>query len=88
MTTPALADVDRVEVLERVPLAGAKTFGNVGAYERIRGRLYFAVDAAAPENQAVTDLRLAPQPGWSPPDQPSSSATTDQSDPAEHPHRP
>ncbi len=61
MTTPALADVDRVEVLERVPLAAAKTFGNVGAYERIRGRLYFAVDAAAPENQAVTDIRLAPR---------------------------
>lgn len=57
----ASAEVDRVEVLERVPLAGAKTFGAVGAYERIRGRLYLAVDANAAENQAVTDIRLAPR---------------------------
>ncbi len=60
-TAPAFADVDRVEVLERVPLAGAKAFGNVGAYERIRGRLYLAIDANAPENQAVTDIKLAPR---------------------------
>ncbi len=58
---PALADVDRVEVLERIPLAAAKTFGNVGAYERIRGKLYLTVDALAPENQAVVDIRLAPR---------------------------
>ena len=57
----ALADVDRVEVLERVPVAGAKAFGNVGAFERIRGRLYLTIDALAPENQAVADIRLAPR---------------------------
>jgi hypothetical protein len=55
-TAPAFADVDRVEVLERVPLAGAKAFGNVGAYERIRGRLYLAIDANAPADEIKSKL--------------------------------
>lgn len=56
-----LADVDRVEVLDRVPLAAGKAFGNVGPFERIRGRLYFTVEAQAVENQAVADIKLAPR---------------------------
>ncbi len=58
---PAAADVDRIEVLERTILAGGKTFGNVGPYERIRGRLYLAIEAGAAENQSITDIRLAPR---------------------------
>ncbi len=58
---PAHAGVDRVEVLERALLAGGKSFGNVGPYERIRGRLYFAIEATAAENQTITDIRLAPR---------------------------
>ena len=57
----AHADVDRIEVLERTVLADGKSFGNVGPYERLRGRLYFAVEAAAAENQAIADIRLAPR---------------------------
>jgi hypothetical protein len=57
----ARADVDRVEVLDRVPLAAGKAFGNVGPYERIRGRLYLTVEAGAVENQAVADIKLAPR---------------------------
>jgi len=58
---PADADVDRVEVLERALLANGASFGNVGPYERLRGRIYFAIEAGAPENQAIADVRLAPR---------------------------
>jgi hypothetical protein len=58
---PAAADLDRIEILERVPFAGGQSFGNVGPYERLRGKLYFSVEALAAENQAVADLKLAPR---------------------------
>ncbi len=57
----ARADVDRIEILERAVLAEGRGFGGVGPYERLRGRLYFVVDAGAAENQAITDIRLAPR---------------------------
>ncbi|MDX2144466.1 MAG: alpha/beta hydrolase domain-containing protein [Rhodospirillaceae bacterium] len=57
----ARAEVDRIEVLERVPFADGKAFGAVGPYERIRGRLGFAVNPDAPENQGIVDLKLAPR---------------------------
>jgi hypothetical protein len=56
-----MADVDRIEVLERKVLADGKAFGNVGPYERIRGRLYFGTEAGAAENQSIADIRLAPR---------------------------
>ena len=58
---PAAAEVDRIEVLERKVLAEGKAFGNVGPYERLRGRLHFAVEAGAAENQTIADIRLAPR---------------------------
>lgn len=61
VTGQATAEVERIEVLERMVLAEGKSFGGVGPYERLRGRLYFAVDAAAPENQSIVDLRFAPR---------------------------
>src|SRR5437868_5459202 len=58
---PARAEVERVEVLDRALVAGGKVFGNVGRYERLRGRLYLSFEANAAENQAVSDIRLAPR---------------------------
>ena len=58
---PARAEVERIEVLERTLFADGKAFGNVGPYERLRGRLYFAVEPAAAENQSIVDIRLAPR---------------------------
>jgi len=63
LTHAAFAEVERVEVLERVTVADGKAFGKVGAYERLRGRLYYAIDANAPENQAIVDIKLAPRDG-------------------------
>jgi hypothetical protein len=57
----ARAEVERIEVLERTPFADGKAFGNVGPYERIRGRLIFAIDPNAAENQAIVDVKLAPR---------------------------
>jgi hypothetical protein len=51
ITTAASAEVVRIEILER---------DNVGKYERLIGRVYFAIDPANPANRAIADLRLAP----------------------------
>lgn len=46
------AAVTRVEVAERVDLAN---------YERIAGKVYFAVDPKLPANRAIADIDLAPR---------------------------
>lgn len=55
------AEIVRLEVRETIPFAGGREFGAAGAYERISGRLWFAVDPEAPANARVHDLRLAPR---------------------------
>lgn len=57
----AQAAVERVEVLERTPFAGGASFGDVGPYEKIRGRAYFALDPNAPANAVIVDLTHAPR---------------------------
>src|SRR5579864_4208724 len=46
------AAVTRVEVTEKAGL---------GAYERIAGKVYFAVDPKLPANRAIVDIDLAPK---------------------------
>jgi hypothetical protein len=58
---PVAARVERVEILERGPVAGGMAFGEVGAYERIRGRLHYAVDPDEPANARIVDLKRAPR---------------------------
>ena len=53
--------VTHLEVTRREPYAEGREFGAAGAYERIDGRLHFAVDPTAPANVAITDLELAPR---------------------------
>jgi len=57
----ASAAVERIEVLERTPVAGGAAFGTSGAYEKIRGRAWFALDPRAAANAAIADLALAPR---------------------------
>src|SRR5207237_9393349 len=38
-----------------------KSFGAAGPYERIVGRVYFAVDPNAPANQLIANLKQAPR---------------------------
>jgi hypothetical protein len=61
LTWPAAAAVERLEIIERAPFAGGAAFGAVGPYERIRGRLHFAVDPEDPANALIVDLKLAPR---------------------------
>jgi Alpha/beta hydrolase domain len=58
---PATAEVIRLEIASREPFAGGQAFGAVGAYEKFRGRLVYAVDPANPANAAIVDLKLAPR---------------------------
>src|SRR5438093_8919235 len=60
-TTPVSADVVRIEVQSRGDLAPGMTFGAAGSYEKISGRIYFAVDPAVPANRIVADLDKAPR---------------------------
>src|SRR5689334_1926295 len=52
--TVAHAAVTRVEVTERVDLPA-------NGYERIAGKVYFAVDPKLPANRAIADIDLAPK---------------------------
>ena len=57
----ARAEVERVEVTSRSTFAGGQAFGDVGAYEKVRGRLFYAVDPENAANAPVVDLALAPK---------------------------
>ena len=54
LVTCSQAAVTRVEVTERVDLP-------VNGYERIAGKVYFAVDPKLPANRSIVDIDLAPR---------------------------
>jgi Alpha/beta hydrolase domain len=56
---PLRARVLRVEIASRTNVLNGKVFGDAGAYERITGRVYFALPVANPHNQRIVDLSLA-----------------------------
>lgn len=55
------AELVRVEIASRVDVLNGKTFGDVGPYEKIWGKAYFAIDPAHPRNQVIADIALAPR---------------------------
>ena len=57
----ASAEVIRFEIRKREPFAGGKKFGEVGAYERILGRVYYAIDPKLRQNRTIIDLQRAPR---------------------------
>jgi len=60
---PALAgaEVSRVEIASRRDVAGGRSFGSVGPYERLTGKIYFQIDPANKRNQVIADLDKAPK---------------------------
>src|SRR5580704_10841047 len=60
---PALsrAEVSRVEIASRRDVAGGRSFGATGTYERLTGKIYFAIDPANARNQVIADLDKAPK---------------------------
>lgn len=61
LSTPANAHVTRVEVISRTDLQDGKPFGLAGTYEKIVGRVYFAVDPKNIHNVQIVDLDKAPR---------------------------
>jgi len=55
------AGVVRVEVASRGDVLGGREFGSAGAYEKIVGKVYFAVDPANPNNKIIADIDKAPR---------------------------
>ena len=53
--------VTRFETILRRPLADGRSFGDVGPYEELKGRLHLAIDPAHPANARITDAALAPR---------------------------
>ena len=58
MTSAAAAEVVRLDITSRTAF-GARVESKVGAYERLRGRVVYALDPAAAANRGVVDLALA-----------------------------
>jgi hypothetical protein len=59
LASMSFARVARVEITERVPFADGMKFGNVGAYEKIKGKLHYAVNPDNRFNAQIVDLQLA-----------------------------
>src|SRR5476649_1642448 len=55
------AEVVRIEVQSRTDLAAGQAFGAAGPFEKIAGKIFFAVDPTLPANRIVTDLDKAPR---------------------------
>ncbi|MBA3882322.1 MAG: hypothetical protein H0X73_06290 [Chthoniobacterales bacterium] len=58
---PGEARVDRVEVLSRADVLEGKAFGDAGAYEKLIGKVHFAVKPEAAPNKLIVDLDKAPR---------------------------
>jgi hypothetical protein len=59
----AQAEVARIEIASRTDVLGGKAFGTVGAYEKIVGKVNFALDPSLPANRPIVDLDKAPRDG-------------------------
>lgn len=60
-TAPAEARVTGVEIGKREPAFGGQTFGAVGAYQHLVGRVTGELDPADPANAIIQDINLAPR---------------------------
>lgn len=57
----AEAKITRIEITKVEPAFGGKSFGSVGAYERVTGKAYGEVDPLEPGNAVIQDIGLAPR---------------------------
>ena len=60
VAAPVHAEVVRIEVTSRTDVLAGRTFGAAGPYEKLAGRIYFAVDPRNAVNQIIADINLAP----------------------------
>lgn len=52
----ASAEVTSVSITSRTPVAGGQPFGSTGSYERLVGRIEFALDPDDPHNVGIVDI--------------------------------
>ena len=57
----AEAAVTRLQIDRREVVLNGKSFGAAGPYEKIVGKVHFALDPALPQNRGIVDLNLAPK---------------------------
>lgn len=57
----SFADVTKVDIQRREDVLGGKSFGSAGPYEKLVGRVHFAVDPNNPHNTIIADLDKAPR---------------------------
>ncbi|HMF93225.1 MAG TPA: alpha/beta hydrolase domain-containing protein [Vicinamibacterales bacterium] len=55
----AIAEVVGLAITSRVTIANGQSFGSTGPYERLVGRIDFALDPADPHNRGIVDLAYA-----------------------------
>jgi hypothetical protein len=60
-SSPAAAEVVRIDVQSRADVAAGKTFGSTGPYEKLTGRIYFEIDPSNDANKIITDIDKAPR---------------------------
>jgi len=58
---PGYAEVVRIEVKTRTDVLGSKSFGSAGAFEKLAGKIYFAVDPRNSSNRIIADIDKAPK---------------------------
>src|SRR5262249_16488485 len=58
---PVTAEVVRLEVTSRADLVGGQPFGAAGPYDKLSGKIFFAVDPVLPANRIITDIAKAPR---------------------------
>jgi len=57
----AQAHVTRIEAKSTSTVAGGKSFGLAGPYEKVTGKVYFEIDPRNPHNQEIVDVDKAPR---------------------------
>ena len=58
---PSYSEVTRIEVTHREDILSGRELGRAGAYEKVSGTVYFAVDPTNAANQIITDVDKAPR---------------------------
>jgi hypothetical protein len=57
----ASGEIVRIEIQSRSEVLGGREFGLAGAYEKLVGKAYFAIDPSNPNNQIIADVDKAPR---------------------------
>jgi hypothetical protein len=61
MAAPVGAEVVRIDVRSRADVLAGQSFGTAGPYEKLAGRIDFAVDPRNDANRIITDIDRAPK---------------------------